>query len=393
MRIALVTLFTPTRYNYNAPSALLYQLIKYRHGGDEVKVFSFNYNDVPSEIIKQQEADLGISIELVSMPCLINKVRKSIFKYYDVFTSYHHRAHIKLNEADIERIKNYGPDVVWVYTEEIPQVVKQLSLYKLVVSCPDSIAMVYKRMAEVHPNNIKFKLRFRQFRNMEKKFLSGDSVMYHLVGEADRDFLKDLNPHINAVYLPHPKNKTAETENVFSKTGRIKLLISGRNDVYVRQGVRELLDGVFVSGTGFESYYDITFLGNGWDEVVEKIRREGYSVENKSFVKNYEEELLKYDVQLVPISVGSGTKGKVLDALCNGLLVIGTEYALENIHVQNGISAVKYADAEYLKQVLSDIPENRQRYKEIAKRGKKFVEIYHDSQKMANLFWERVKEL
>lgn len=393
MRIALVTLFTPTRYNYNAPSALLYQLIKHRYSRDEVKVFSFNYNDVPTEIIKRQESVLEVSIELVSMPCIINKVRKSILKYYDVFTAYHHRAHIKLNVTDVEKIRSYKPDVVWVYTEEMPKVVKQLSSYKLVVSCPDSIAMVYKRMSDVHPNNIKYKLRFRQFRNMEQRFLSGDNVMYHLVGEADRDFLKSLNPKVNAIYLPHPKNKTAETENVFSETGRIKLLISGRNDVYVRQGIRELIEEVFVCGSGFENQYDITFLGNGWGGVVEKIKREGYSVENKSFVENYEDELLRYDVQLVPISVGSGTKGKVLDALCNGLLVIGTECALENIYVQDGISAIKYADTEYLKQVLLDIPENRQKYKEIAQRGKNSVEIYHDSQKTADLFWGRVKEL
>jgi hypothetical protein len=41
------------------------------------------------------------------------------------------------------------------------------------------------------------------------------------------------------------------------------------------------------------------------------------------FVDVYLDEIIKYDIQLTTISVGTGTKGKVLDALANGLMVMG----------------------------------------------------------------------
>ena len=68
---------------------------------------------------------------------------------------------------------------------------------------------------------------------------------------------------------------------------------------------------------------------------------------------------------LTPIAIGTGTKGKVLDALANGLLVVGTPYALENIAVENGVSCVEYHSTKELFSTLVDIPYNVQKYEQI----------------------------
>jgi hypothetical protein len=90
------------------------------------------------------------------------------------------------------------------------------------------------------------------------------------------------------------------------------------------------------------AYYSITFLGKGWDFAVTQLRDVGYESQRLGFVDVYLDEIIKYDIQLTPISVGTGTKGKVLDALANGLMVIGTPYAMENIAVENHKSCIIY---------------------------------------------------
>lgn len=76
--------------------------------------------------------------------------------------------------------------------------------------------------------------------------------------------------------------------------------------------------------------------------LQEKLVANGYEVECKSWVEVYAGEVIKHDIQLFPISVGSGTKGKVLDALSMGLLCIGSEIAMENIYVKHGHSCYLY---------------------------------------------------
>ena len=83
--------------------------------------------------------------------------------------------------------------------------------------------------------------------------------------------------------------------------------------------------------TELKKNYTITFLGKGWERHVKDLRSSGYEVNHIKFAPNYIEEINKHDIQITPISIGTGTKGKVLDAVANGLLVIGSWYALENI--------------------------------------------------------------
>jgi hypothetical protein len=47
---------------------------------------------------------------------------------------------------------------------------------------------------------------------------------------------------------------------------------------------------------------------------VEKLENKGFEVSHITFAPDYIEEICKHDIQLTPISIGTGTKGKVLDA-------------------------------------------------------------------------------
>ena len=124
-------------------------------------------------------------------------------------------------------------------------------------------------------------------------------------------------------------------------------------------------------------------MGKGWYAKVNELRKFGYEANLIDFAPDYIEEIIKYDIQINPLSVGTGTKGKVLDALANGLLVIGTPYAMENIAVENNKSCVIYKDATQLISVLKEIPYERARYEAIAIEGRKCVLTEHNREKIS----------
>lgn len=79
-----------------------------------------------------------------------------------------------------------------------------------------------------------------------------------------------------------------------------------------------------------------------------------------------------------------------MDALANGLLVIGTPYAMENIAVENNKSCVIYRNTTQLMSVLKEIPSQRARYEAIAIEGRKCILDIHNrgkiSKKLFDLF-------
>ena len=121
------------------------------------------------------------------------------------------------------------------------------------------------------------------------------------------------------------------------------------------------------------NFVDITFLGKGWDTYNLALKDAGYVSNIITWVDNYNRELIKYDVQIVPISIGTGTKGKVLDALSNGLLCIGSQCAMENVFVENGKSCIIYNKPEDVPAILFDISLNRKKYEEIAENGRSLI--------------------
>jgi hypothetical protein len=150
------------------------------------------------------------------------------------------------------------------------------------------------------------------------------------------------------------------------------------------RGIGNLHNGEKSDVAFLKEHYVITFLGKGWEKHVEALRNSGYEVEHIKFAPDYIEEVTKHDIQITPIAIGTGTKGKVLDALANGLLVIGTPYALENIAVKHGESCVEYSQPHEVISVLMDIPKNLKNYEDMAAKGKKQVLLAHSPKQISS---------
>ena len=227
---------------------------------------------------------------------------------------------------------------------------------------------------------------YPKYLNMEKEFDTSPNVHYHLVGEADVEFLKEIKPGIQAHFIRHPHYQVALPEKIISfSSPKIKVLIAGQYDLYMQQDADEMITQLSKENnvSALKEHYQFTFLGKGWEQHAITLRNVGYDVCHIKFAPNYIEEITKYDIQVTPICIGTGTKGKVLDAIANGLLVIGTPFALENIAVRNQESCVEYNNSKELIDALKNIPLNREFYENLVINGRNLVLTVHNRKVMA----------
>ena len=387
---------TPASENIRGTSALPYHLIK---GGSPTpslpegegdiahnfSIYTFNNNALSDEKIAQVEKELNVKIHKVPLPKWFTFVFKYHLLFIRIFLKYPIHHYVKLPTKYVEEIKAKKPDVVWVYGAEWSKVVNQFEGFKRIHTLPDSEALYYYRMIGERFVTHDWKKFWRcmfmypKFLALERTYSTDPSIHYHLVGEEDANFIKKMNPGIQAHFIRHPhyeiKSPTPslpEGEGGFHSP-KIKVLIAGRYDLYMKQEADLLSSQFTVHSSQLSENYVITFLGKGWEKHVETLRGAGYEVSHITFAPDYIEEIVKHDIQITPISIGTGTKGKVLDALANGLLVIGTPYALENIAVKHGESCIEYHKPQEVIEVLKDIPNNIRKYEDMALAGRNAI--------------------
>ena len=125
--------------------------------------------------------------------------------------------------------------------------------------------------------------------------------------------------------------------------------------------------------------------------MANMLKTVGFDVDIKGYVDDYAAEISSHHIQLTPVAVGTGTKGKVLDAFANGLMVIGTPLALENIAVKSGKECVLYRDGVELADWLNRLAHEPSTIEEIARAGKEAVLREHGREKIAREFFSLFK--
>lgn len=389
MKIALISNMTPAAENVRGTSALPFHLLVHRPKDVEVDVYSLDYNQLPSEKIKESEERLNVKINILSRPKKIDwLLNHKVGLLCRLFMSYPIHNYVTLTEAQVADIKSKGYDGIWIYGEEMSRVSKQFSEYKRCHLLPDCTSLFFYRMMgrRFVFKSLSYMLKnfifYRKFLRMENEFDVSNNIHYFMVGETDTESLRNINPGIQAHFLRHPHYDVTSVDFAgdIDLDRKIRLLVAGRNDYYMQQDA-ELAVEALSKHCELAENYKITFLGKGWESHVNKLKTVGFDVNHITFAPDYVEEVSKHDIQLTPISIGTGTKGKVLDALSNGLLVIGTWYAMENIAVKSGESCVIYDSAEELIEWLNVLAKDRMRISRIAHRGREAVLTEHAREK------------
>lgn len=387
-RIVFFTGFTPTRDNYGGPSAMAYHFFKNRPSNCKVRVYTTNTNHVPANVIKDGEKELDVEI-VVLKDTLYNffhrrekldslRIRLGIDKSYNV-------SNYKIPKKILNEIRQFNPSLVWVYEESLTTVIRQLSQFNLLVSGFDCFALHWNRAMRdaytfAEPERYKKALYKYNMILFRERQLAEIPCKYFDVGIEDRNMFETVTGRTDAKFYPHPHYQVVPKKIDFAKE-KLSILISGKYDQYTWTDTNKLIT-LLENHKELAPIYDFTFLGKGWSHCAEKLARCGYDVQCKRWVEVYSEECVKHDIQIFPISVGSGTKGKVLDALSMGLLCIGSPIALENIYVKSGHSCFQYSDMEDVLKYLHKIANERNTARQIAEQGREQVLKWHNPRRI-----------
>lgn len=400
MTITIITLNTPFKENIRGTTALAYHLLKGRADDIRVKVYTFNANQLTDAQIREVQRELDIEMYILTLP----KWYRWLFKFHllsiRVFMRYPFPNYITIPHRVRQKISSEQPDILWVNNEELSRIAKQFPHTHRIQIGSDVESLYYYRMMGLRYvmrdtlNYWKCAMMYRKYARMERDFCCDDNFTYYAVGEADIKHLRQLNPNVHCEFLRHPHYAVAERQEIRFHQPKIRLLIAGQYNLYMQQTADEVLEYIQCTMHNAQytirDHYSITFLGKGWERHVESLKGLGFEVDHIKFAPNYLEEIIKHDIQVTPITIGTGTKGKVLDALANGLLVLGTPYAMENIAVEHGDSCIVWETPEQLVNTLLYIPYHIDQYEQMANKGRQRVLKYHNRQDIAReLFSKR----
>ncbi|AKU68777.1 glycosyltransferase [Prevotella fusca] len=401
MRIIMISMMMPAAENIRGTSALPFHLLAGREKNIEVILYSYNLNGLSKEQIDSVAKELDIKIHMLPVPWWYNFILKflSPFRFFMKFPIGNY---FRLTASQLYFIVKENADGIWIYGEELSCVSKQLKDFKRVHTLPDCESLYYYRMLGKRftmmstQGYLRIASMYPKYLGMERNFDTSSSVYYHLVGEADVAFLKEINPEIQARFLRHPHYHVAvPAKSISFSSPKIKILIAGQYNIYMRQDSDELIESLVntKSLSELKNHYIITFLGKGWESHVKTLSDVGYEVCHIKFAPDYIDEICKHDIQITPISIGTGTKGKVLDAIANGLLVIGSWYALENIAVEDKVSCLQYNKVNEVVTMLQQICSSPSLYENIAEKGRQAVLSFHAgssiAQQLYSLFYNK----
>ena len=386
MNIVLITQITPTEDNFNGPSALMYHLLLHRASDISVYIFTTNSNQVTDQEIDSIAKKMNAKIEVFS-----TKKKSRLFakqKVAHIFAKLKGEIEIPIRYTEklpvwvLDKIQSIKPDLIWLYPHNCLGFIQQLDGYKMVVTGPDCASLHLSRALRdsfLFRNNAHVSLSWNELILNYERELAKKQVVIHLVGQTDVDYFRCLSGNDNAVFFPHPHYNLANKVIDLQNRSKIKVVLSGKPDIYTNTDVNEFLRLLLTSTVKLlKDRFEYTFLGKMWTPYVDKLVGAGYEVKQIGWVDNYIESLAEYDVQIFPVSVGSGTKGKVLDALSTGLVCIGSDYAFENIAVEDGESCCVYKHCSEILDFLKKIAECPSEYEKMADLGRKQVRLYHN---------------
>lgn len=389
MKVSFVTFYTPSPCNFKAPSALPYHLLLHRDRSRfDVTIYSFNYNLLPQEQIDSVAKMLGVKIVTIPVPEWYSRMKRFPLSPFRAFLRLPHYSSLRLPQSIVNEIISSNPDALWVYTEDIALVMQQFpkSMPKVLMG-PDSIAMYYNRLVESTSGLqwLRNMLMRNQYARLECRLAECGNVRCVLVGEDDCRYMRSLTDKAEVQFLVHPHYDILEKAIHFNAP-KIRLLITGRRDIYNHEGI-EVVMNTLLSNPSLTNSYEITMLGGDWQQHVAKLAAVGYDAHFISYATEYQAELIRHDVQIAPITQGSGTKGKVLEAMANGLLMIGTPYAMENIQAIDGKDYIGYRDSASLLKALQAIANAPLKYEQMAERGRVAIRKNHQPLLCSNQFF------
>ncbi len=392
MKIILITDYTPTEDNFNGPSAITYHILKELKDIHDIYIYTTNANKVSYSMIQKSiktfNGKLKVTPRNLWMKLLISRKTHFLFNFLYKNDNISPVSRYKLPKNILAEITQLNPDLILVYPYFLLNVQKQLCNFNIAAIGPDCYTLhtlrafqdSYLYSSKNEKKEIKHLL---QQITLEQKIAQYTNKIF-LVGIEDNIQYQTIIQNKNkSFFLPHPHYNLKEKDINFINKKNFSVIITGKYDLYTYSDINALTK-TLQEHQLLLSNFQFTFLGKTWKPIVEQLSKQ-INVSLIEWVEDYTKEIMKHDIQICPISLGTGTKGKVLDALANGLLCIGSKYAFENIAVKHNISCIQYKNVNEIPHILLSITQFPQKYAEIAQNGRQQIRTYHSPKLIADL--------
>lgn len=227
---------------------------------------------------------------------------------------------------------------------------------------------------------------------LEENWINSKKLI-HVVGQEDKTEYLKLNPEANVFYTPHPHYAYRTIKkSIVEKKGKLTILISGQNNgIYIGTYWDEITDEL-IENKILAKNYNFTIIGKNFENSALKLREAGFEVELNEWVESYENKIRHAQIQIFPIVVGTGTKGKVLCAFASGLFCIGTSFAFENIEttLDKKFNEIGIHNSKNLIFILNQILINKSLFESLAFVQSEEVLKNHSPDYTGQLFWEKI---
>lgn len=297
MRVLYLTSFVPDTENKGQPSILsklIYDALKEK------------YND-------------AVDLKCVNLPS--NLFLKKLYQllFYKVY------------QFECENHCDY--DYIYVYPYWCINSIPRILHNKVRVIAPDLQSTLFSRMSKVQDSIFKrlfYTLLSTIMRMNEQAFKYVNKVYF--VGQTDAiDYL--LNSRAgNSEYIPHPMFfQNPGFSNKFNDKNKDNLiLVSGAGG---RRYYGDLLDGFLHELSLLHPKANVLITGKDNKDIVSHYAKSLPNLKYIDFVDNYGEIFsINNVVHVSPLSVGAGTKNRILDALTRRAICVTTEIGAENLH-------------------------------------------------------------
>lgn len=397
MKIAFISAFAPDIYNFGAPTAFVHQLLKYRPANSTLDVYYY-------EDERLHPGVESLSALNASSITALKKIEAKKPSPFNLYFKKNKREPILPDPVEyysptksmLSRINSFTYDIVWLYPYWLASWIPRLMCPNILITGPDSASLHNKRTIQ-HGNWTSYDHlsplidEFKKNINLEK-LISGYRCKVHFVGREDlKQYESVTGIRGQGVFIEYPLHSYNPISTVLSKRVEKKLEIvisGGANTVYVGNLLEELIVELTTRHSHLAKNFSFLFVGNGYEHHRFCLANSGFEVRLAPWLNNYEQVLSNSNIQIFPIVVGTGTKGKVIQALSTGLLGIGTSYSFENICIVPGQDVILANTATEIVQSLANVICNVKYYENMAAGCSLKVRKYHAPELVSKKFWD-----
>jgi len=402
MRVLLISSFPPSIHNIGVPSALPFYLSQNKPQGVDLDLLYFQGFEEKKEFYEpyfkglfSKTLKVKLTSKLIYFPLrIIQKIR---FLNLLSGVSLHHLPTLKT----LLFIKKNNYDLIWIYPSNLFLWSLFLGKKKIVMTGPDCTVLVHNLISDYYKKNsqkvnkeliIDNKIRLKESLILEKNWLNSKSLI-HVVGEDDRKQYNKIQKSENVFFSPHPYYEfNVVKKRIDQVEGKLTILVSGENQSIYIGNFWDEITKVLIENKKLSEHYKFVIIGKNFQNSVNELINAGYEVEYFQWVESYEEILSSAQIQIFPIVLGTGTKGKVLCAFASGLYCIGTSFAFENIEIdkKNNLGQIDIQDSDKIISILLDIISDKTKYSMLALEHSEQVRFKHSPMRTGRLFWDKV---